>query len=210
MASQSPRFIYFDLGNVLLHFDHEVSCQQMAAVSGVDHALVNQVVFESDLQWRYERGEFSSAKFFETFCEQTSPKETPKSEDLLHAASAMFQLNTCVLPILAHLKAVGNRIGILSNTCAAHWNYVTGHYRIINDLFDVYALSFELKYMKPENEIYTKAADLAGVAPSDILFIDDRQENVEAARTVGLDAIHFRGAEDLASALRQRSVRCNY
>ncbi|WP_328655716.1 HAD-IA family hydrolase [Nocardia salmonicida] len=51
---------------------------------------------------------------------------------------------------------------------------------------------------KPDLRIYEIAAEAAGVAPNRCVFIDDRPENVAAARSLGMTGIHFRGIDDLA------------
>jgi hypothetical protein len=51
-----PKFIYFDLGNVLLFFDHALGCRQMAAVAGLAEAQIRAAIFDSGLQWKYECG----------------------------------------------------------------------------------------------------------------------------------------------------------
>lgn len=202
-------FIYFDLGNVLLRFDHELACRQMAEVAGVSPHLVREVVFQSQLQWQYERGMISTEEFYESFCRATGRR--PDRQQLARAASAIFELNVPVVPLVTQLRAAGYRLGILSNTCEAHWHYVTdGRYRILTELFDVAALSFQLRSLKPEPEIFRRAAELAGVPPEEIFFVDDRQENVAAACRAGLDAVPFTTPADLATALRHRAVRFNY
>ncbi|WP_214416769.1 HAD family hydrolase [Sphaerisporangium fuscum] len=54
---------------------------------------------------------------------------------------------------------------------------------------------------KPDPRIYRIAVDLAEVTPERCLFVDDRLENVEAARALGMTGLHFRAAADLAEAL---------
>ncbi|MFG2077786.1 HAD family hydrolase [Nonomuraea maritima] len=54
---------------------------------------------------------------------------------------------------------------------------------------------------KPDPRIYAIAAERAGVPPERCLFVDDRLANVEAARELGMTAVHYRALADLASAL---------
>jgi HAD superfamily hydrolase (TIGR01509 family) len=123
----------------------------------------------------------------------------------------MFSLNTPVVPIVAQLRAAGQRIGILSNTSPAHWEFVTdGRYTLLPGYFAVTALSYQLKALKPERAVYDAAAKLAGTKPRDIFFVDDRPENVEGARAAGFDAVQFTTATQLADDLRKRGIRFNY
>jgi len=202
-------FVYFDLGNVLLNFDHDVAARQLAEVSGATVQRVRDVVFESDLQIRYETGEITTQQFYDSFCEATQTK--PNYESMLHAASAIFQMNSDILPIVAQLRATGYRLGILSNTCEAHWEYVSnGRYAIVPTLFDTVVLSYQAGCMKPAAEIYQTAADLAQVPPERIFYTDDREENVQGAIDAGFVAVQFTSAVELAKAMHDRGIRFNY
>lgn len=55
---------------------------------------------------------------------------------------------------------------------------------------------------KPDPEAFRAAIAHLGVAPRDLVFVDDRGANVEAARKLGLRAVQYRGAEQLAAELR--------
>jgi putative hydrolase of the HAD superfamily len=201
------RFFYFDLGNVLLKFDHNLACSQMGEVSGLSAEVVRQAVFDEGVQWQYERGEITCQQFFDVFCQRTDSR--PSFDALQHAASAIFELNVSMAPIIAGLAAAGHHLGVLSNTCAAHWNHIRSHYSVL-DFFDAFALSYEIGAMKPELRTYHAAARIAGVAPHEIFFTDDRQENVVAALQAGFDAVLFTNARRLMQDLRQRGVTVNY
>src|SRR6478672_11338083 len=95
----SPRFLYFDLGNVLLNFDHRLACRQMGEVAGVSAEKIWDVVFASDLELRYESGEINDREFYEVFCRQTDTR--PDYDALLLAGSAIFRPNTSIFPVVA-------------------------------------------------------------------------------------------------------------
>ncbi len=69
------------------------------------------------------------------------------------------------------------------------------------DLFDKVFLSFELGCRKPSAEIYGAVLKKLGASPEDVVFIDDKPENVEGARTVGMNAILFRDVSQLKADL---------
>ncbi|MGW0808042.1 HAD family hydrolase [Nonomuraea sp. NPDC002799] len=54
---------------------------------------------------------------------------------------------------------------------------------------------------KPDRRIYEIAAERAGAAPERCLFVDDRLQNVEAARELGMTGVHYRTYDDLAAVL---------
>ena len=205
MSGRDLKFFYFDLGNVLLHFDHQRAVRQMAELSGVSAKRVWEVVFESDLHLQYEAGEMTTEEFHDEFSRRTST--TTDLAEMCLACSDIFELNKPLAAIVEEVKSSGHRLGILSNTNAAHWEFVfDGRYPLLREGFGTFALSFELKSLKPDPAIYRAAADLAGTPPDEIFFVDDRPENVEGARAGGFDAVQFTTAARLAGDLRARGI----
>ena len=203
------RFFYFDLGNVLLFFDHEIACRQLGQLVGLPASRVRDLLFASGLQQRHERGDISSREFYDAFCSAANARPDYHAFNL--AGSQMFELNVPVIPIVAHLRAAGYLLGILSNTSEAHWQYISsGRYTVINAFFDVRVLSFEQRSVKPERPIYEEAIRRAGVKPHEIFFTDDKLENVEGASEAGLDAVLFSSPRQLATELWRRGVTFNY
>ena len=202
---RTPRFVYFDLGNVLLYFDHRRAARQMAAVAGLPAELVWKVVFESGLEYRYEAGEISTPEFFEIFCRETSSR--PDFDALAEAAGDIFTVNAPVLELLSRFAAAGRRVGLLSNTCELHWNhFASGRYPPIPDAFEAVVLSFRVQAMKPDARIYAQAAELAGAAPSEIFFVDDTAGHVAAAKAFGFDAVQYTSPDALVAELAKRGL----
>jgi glucose-1-phosphatase len=204
-----PRFVYFDLGNVLLRFSHERAAEQMARAAGVSSERAWQVLFnEGGLEWAYERGNLTREQFYARFCEAVGSR--PASDALEHAASDIFELNVPIVALVGHLYATGHSLGIFSNTSPSHWEFCVRRFAILASMFRVQALSFRLHALKPEPAAYAAAARLAGRPPQEIFFTDDRADNVAAARAAGWDAVLFESAGQLHAELRGRGLRFNY
>ena len=204
-----PSFFYFDLGNVLVSFDHRRGARQVAELTGTSEELAWQIGFSGDLEPQLECGKLSSREYYEIFCRETDT--TPDYDALDLAGSAIFEILPRTIPLVAHLHAAGYRLGILSNTRPSHWNYCAGgRFAAIATLFETAVLSYEVGVMKPAAKIYQVAAEQAGVPPGEIFFTDDRAENIEGALAAGFDALLFTTAEQLAHDLRSRGVRFNY
>lgn len=200
-----PRFLYFDLGNVLLFFDHRRAARQMAAAAGVPAELVWEVVFASGLEYRYEAGEVSTPEFFEIFCRETNSR--PDYAALAAAAGDIFEVNAPVVAAFSRLSAAGHRLGLLSNTCELHWNHFgSGRYPPIPEAFDAVVLSFRVQAMKPDARIYAHAAELAGAAPGEIFFVDDTAGHVASAKAFGFDAVQYTTPAALLAELQKRGV----
>ncbi|GAA4424498.1 HAD family phosphatase [Bremerella cremea] len=203
--SSPPEFFYFDLGKVLLDFDHGIACRQLAELLVTTEDVIQRDVFVSGQQWKYERGEIDTPQFHQWLCERYEIE--PSIEDVVYAASAIFQPMPEVIEIAQRLNEAGHRMGILSNTCDAHWQYCLDRpYSFLDELFSVHALSFRLGCAKPESAIYEKAAQLCEADPKNVFFVDDRSENVEGAVSAGYDAILFQDAAQLRAELHVRGV----
>ena len=204
-AFARPEFVFLDLGNVIVSFDRAKAYRQMAAVSGVDEAAVQQAVEPTGLNEAIERGAIDWKAFHEAFCRHTG--SAPAPDALAHAASDMFTLNIAMLPVIAGLERAGIPTGILSNTCGPHWDHlVASGYAVLPGNFVVTVLSHEVAAIKPEPEIYSRAASLVGVRPERIFFCDDIAAHVDAARVAGWDAEVFASAVGLADALDRRGI----
>jgi len=204
----TPKFLYFDLGRVLLHFDIDRMACQMGLVAGVSADMVTATRFGGDLQHRYEAGQVTSDAFHEEFALATGAR--PDRAALEAAAGDIFEVNLPMLPVVAALHAARWPLGLLSNTCECHWRHCQIHYRFLSDLFGTAALSYEIGAVKPEPAIFEAAARLAGCPPEEIFFVDDMPRNVEGARAAGFDAIVYQSARHVADELRARGVHFNY
>ena len=78
----------------------------------------------------------------------------------------------------------------------------------LDEIFEAFFTSCYLGRVKPEEEIYRAALGMAGCAPGEATFIDDRALNVEAAQVIGLEAVQFTSVPVLVEFLRQRGVTC--
>ncbi|MDO4559013.1 MAG: hypothetical protein Q4C47_08610, partial [Planctomycetia bacterium] len=192
MTTESPDFLFFDMGNVLITFDLDVISERMAKVAGVEPRKVLQSFFgETGGFWDAESGQITSDELYESFCQATDSRPDPY--ELNVAACSTFAVNTPILPVLVALRRAGNRLGILSNICEAHWLWCIGHYRFLTDIFDCRLASYELGYRKPDREIFVKAAQIAGatvgkeLTAERIFFTDDVSCNVRGAVAAGWD-----------------------
>jgi len=199
-----PRFLYFDLGNVLVSFTVERYCRQLGEVACLDPDTVHQVIFGGGLQTEYELGRISSRAFYDAFCRET--KTTPDFHALCRAGGDIFELKPGVVSLVGELRRAGHRMGILSNTCEMHWEHCLHRFAILREAFERYALSFQIGAMKPEPAMFVAAAGLAGVQPHEVFFTDDTPGHVAGARAAGFDAVIFASAPQLAEELRSRGL----
>lgn len=196
----TQKFAYFDLGNVLIHFDHEIAVKQLAEVTSAPQADVRRVVFESDSQVQYETGLISTSEFAQSI--NHSLGSNASEADLIRAASDIFQPNLEVVSVLEMLEEAGVPRAILSNTCEGHWQWITNQgWPLPGAWFDFAVLSYEVQSMKPDSGIYEVCEKKCARKPTDIFFTDDRDENILAAEKRGWTTHHFRNVPDLRNAI---------
>lgn len=202
------KFIYFDLGKVIFEFDHQIACRRIAERSGLTSEAVFKAVFESGLEVKYETGLVDCDKFYQEFS-QTTSANISKSE-FLDAIADVFEPNRKIFGLIAQLRARNFPIGILSNTCPAHWNFVFDRYAILNKFFPITILSYEVNSMKPDSVIYQRAIESSGCEASSCFFVDDKQENVDGAVKAGMDAVLYTSVRQLVADLEVRGIEINY
>ncbi|MFZ5829932.1 MAG: HAD family hydrolase [Planctomycetota bacterium] len=202
------RFIYFDLGRVLLDFDVPMMIDRVSVATGLVADDVHRAIFVGGLQVKFETGLLTLDTFHEEFCRTTGA--VCELTELMVAAADIFEPRPSMLPVVSQLYQAGYPLGVLSNTADHHWQHCLARYALLREFFQVYALSFRIGAMKPARKIYEEAARLAGYPPGEIFFCDDILENVEGARAAGLDAVQYTSTPQLVEDLRKRGVRFNY
>jgi len=195
--------ILFDLGKVLLDFNFETGVKALHAACSISRNRLEEVLWDENWICRYERGEISTSEFHaylrETadldldlpgFCQTWSSVFLPGllvSEDLLLALKRKY-------PLI-----------LVSNTNEVHIEFVRSNYRVL-DYFDHHVLSYEVGALKPDRKIFEYAIAVSGHQPDALFFTDDREENILAARQLGMHAHQFQTELELVDALQQAGV----
>ncbi|WP_374637965.1 HAD-IA family hydrolase, partial [Paracoccus sp. (in: a-proteobacteria)] len=104
------------------------------------------------------------------------------------------------------LLARGVPLYAITNWSADTWPHALARYPRLEEIFSDIVVSGQVKQLKPAAPIYRLLMDRNGLAAGDCIFIDDSMANVEGARAVGMDAIHFTGAEALSRELAARGL----
>jgi phosphoglycolate phosphatase-like HAD superfamily hydrolase len=94
------------------------------------------------------------------------------------------------------------RLALLSNTDVIHVAYMEKNFSFMQ-YFPVRIYSCRVGVCKPAPEIYLRALQEVGVSAGEALYIDDIEENVQAARKIGMLALRFTGVDPLYDALRR-------
>lgn len=189
--------IFFDIGGVLLNIHPERTIKQLSDVTKITEQEI-EAAFPEEAHHRYERGEISDSEFFKVVKRELPISNNLTEEQFWKAWSLLVGEETEVVKIMNNLTTK-YPVWLLSNTNPYH---ILAEERF--KLFDKITggiYSFEVGSRKPEEDIYIKALEIAGVTAEKSLFIDDLIENVEMARSLNMNAIQFKSIGDLNERL---------
>jgi len=194
---------------VLVDFDHRIGAENVSRITGIDPASVLEIILHSNLQTDYESGKISSKTFTQKFNQESNCQVS--EPDLLNAVSDIFTLNRPIVPLLTQLRSARFPIGILSNTCEAHWNFIVDQNPLLNQFFEPQncVLSFQVSCLKPDPAIYEHARQVAQVPARNIFFCDDLIRNVEGATAASFQARPFTSTQKLIRDLLDLNVKIN-
>jgi HAD superfamily hydrolase (TIGR01509 family) len=177
--------IVSDLGKVLLPFEVERVWQALNPHFGVTHEEARDVVQALFRETEFGRGGVEGREFHRHMVERTGLRLP--YEAFCVAWSDMFWEDEAVIGLIR--DAPVRKRYLLSNTNDIHWQFIRERYAHVLESFDQLLTSHELRLEKPDPEIYRWVVRDSSFPPEAHLFIDDIQENVEGARSVGMDAI---------------------
>lgn len=201
--SRNFKLIFFDLGGVLVDVHVEKFYKKVALYTGksFEHVVQTATDFFPDAE-KFERGLITSNEFYDRIFREHYFKIN--YDQFRQAYVNIFSLKKDVFEIAKALKR-NYRISIISNTDALHYNYIMQNFAVLQ-IFDHPTTSFETHSLKPEKEIYNHALKKFNLPPDVCIFIDDKEENVAGAQSLGMAGIHFVGAEDLKQILLTMKV----
>jgi glucose-1-phosphatase len=206
MTQPPIEVILYDLGNVILPFNHFQIAEKLSRFSQrkefQDPSKMFSYLFdfEKGAVNGYEVGKVSSLEFFQSLREFF--QLSLSFEDFIPIWNEIFIEDQEVSRIILSQKGRW-KLGLLSNTNPLHFDYVLAKFSIIR-VFDRWILSHEVGFKKPAVEIFQKAVQWASVEPRKILFIDDMKKHVEVAISFGMHGIHFISAEQLKEELSSK------
>lgn len=133
-------------------------------------------------------------------------KPISKSTDYLYRQGfrEKFVIFPEMVKFVKELKAKGLKVGVLSNT-------VVPFVEIVNDMkgfedFDVVINSCEVGFSKPDPRIYKLTLEKLDLLPEEVVFVDDREENVVAANNLGMRGVIYTGIEDLKTEIGKFNI----
>jgi putative hydrolase of the HAD superfamily len=196
------RNVVFDIGWVFVHLDHQPFLDFLAAHGA--HAPDLDSVLERIALEEHECGRMDGHGLLER-CMALAPR--PMSREAAHASwVGMFELQPAMVALARRLSE-RYRVYLLSNIGDLHWSHLSREYEL-HRIGHGALTSFAAGVMKPHDGIYLEAERRFALTPAETVFIDDRAENIAAARRRGWHGIVHGGHDTTVAALRELGVAC--
>ena len=155
---------------------------------------------EEDIWHLLQTGKISVNEFWTMFNQKTNGTKIPQVKSDLFRLYFHPILNTEIAKLISDLR-IKNRVICGTNTIQSHWeNHLErGDYA----LFDQTYASNKIGLAKPDPEFFKTILTAEGGHAENTFFVDDRIENVEAAKSIGINAVQFTTAKALIKAWKK-------
>jgi molybdenum cofactor cytidylyltransferase len=191
--------VIFDFGMVISSFDVTRFLRNLIPLTGKRlEELAGILTRVRDIVLAYERGELCTDDFTEQFLRRADLKISPGQ--FQQAYNDIFTPIPSTSELIRKLKP-RYRLGLLSNTSELHFHHAIESVDVF-PLFDAVTLSFQVGVLKPSEAIYRDMLAKLRAAPRECAYIDDLQENVDAAARLGMHVLKYTSSEELLSGLR--------
>ena len=191
--------IFFDIGGVLIDIHPERTYQYLSDSADVEVNMVKES-FPWYAHDQYERGIMNNEDWFITYKESLPQPCCLKRSDFWNAWKLLLGEEKNTVNILEALNKQYS-IWLLSNTNPKHIQDEIEKRYLFPSLVNGAVYSFDVGVRKPEKEIYEIAMQRANANPQECLFIDDLLENIQAAKQIGIEGVHFISSEQLKQEL---------
>jgi putative hydrolase of the HAD superfamily len=192
--------VVFDYGMVLSGPQEPEAHAKLKSITGLSGDAFERVYWAD--RHAYDRGELTGPEFWQKMSRDAKlGLDAAALAELNHWDVRMWStINDETQAWHRKLKALGIKTGILSNMGDSVLEHLQAQHAWIGD-FDVLIWSYQYKLAKPEPEIYHLLLERLGTPPEETLFLDDRIENIEAARKLGILGLQFSTIEQLRQDL---------
>ncbi len=174
--------VIFDLGNVLVAYDHRRTLEAVAEVSAA--TLEELLAIAREIGHTLEVGDMSGAELHELLVQRAGT-----TRDFDRFFTAFCSGLTPDPQALDYALAIQERpeatSAVISNTNELHVRWLDEHVAALKE-FDLVMMSNEVHLAKPDPAIFLLALELLDLPPEQTLFVDDMAENVDAAKALGM------------------------
>lgn len=192
-------WVLFDLGGVLLEVNQSRVFGRLESLTDIPASEIGERLTSAPFfRDQFIVGEFSPLQIAEQVNDILGVRLS--TIDIVEAVNAELGAEISTTASLLPNLRRRTKVGCLSNTNSIHWDKLLQSYPFMQN-FDRRFASQILGFAKPGREIYEKVAEYLNAHPRQILFFDDKMENVETARRLGWNAHQYVGHEQLIADL---------
>jgi epoxide hydrolase-like predicted phosphatase len=153
--------------------------------------------------YELERGKLTEAEFLRKLGDSLEPVLGHRPE--LHRFSEIYfdalHPNEPMIDLMREAKSSGHRMGMLTNN-VREWEPLWRSMLPVDEIFEVVVDSGFVGCRKPDREIYEITLERMGVSAEECLFIDDIDVNCDAARELGMSAVHYQHNDQAIPEIR--------
>jgi len=205
MSQRNPPItaVLFDYGMVLSGPPDPAAWEHLKQIFHADEPAFYDAYWRHRLD--YDSGTLNAITYWHAVAgDLFQPLSSAQLAELIAADVALWtQPNQPMIDWSAALQRAGIKTGILSNIGDEMEAGILAHFPWLRD-FAHHTFSHRLGIAKPNPAIYRHAAEGLGVPASEILFIDDREENIAAAQAAGMQAILYTDHAAFIAAMTER------
>lgn len=201
----SFKTLIFDIGNVIIDIDYNVTIAEFQKLAVTDFSQIVSYTQQNRIFDLYETGKISSADFINGLKQFLKPGIT--NEEIVRAwNSILIHYPPQKIALLKKLKKK-YRVIALSNINEIHVNAIDEAARKklsatkFADFFHHAYYSNEIQLRKPNKEIYDFVVAEQNLKPQETFFVDDKLENIEAAKECGIQAYQLQDRNKLTELL---------
>ena len=202
MLDDLIKTIIFDLGKVIVDFDHHTISAGLSRFSPYSEEFIFRMIFLSGLVQQFDSGCIDPEDFYGEL--KRKLRLSASFEQVKNTWNNIFSLQRGIDFIIEHLSRHFT-LFCLSNTNIWHFTHCREKFSVLNR-FKAFVLSYEVGVCKPDPQIYHYAINVAGTQPEACIYIDDILDFVTAGEAIGLHGIHFVSVAQLVSTLRDRGI----
>jgi putative hydrolase of the HAD superfamily len=201
-GSPSIKAVILDYGKVLVRSPTPQEFSRMAEVLNVDFELFYKLWEAS--RGDYDRSDLTAEEYWLKLAAQCNTSADDKQIDILRKLEVEIWVHAdpMMLDWLSRIHAAGIKTALLSNMPTDLMTHVLNNLPWMQR-FTFKTFSAEVRLIKPDPAIYKQTLEGLGVAAPEALFVDDRENNVQAARALGMHAIEFHSVEQLRRDLEK-------
>ena len=192
--------LIFDFGKVLVDYDFEAFFRKYIPDTERCQAFT-PVLYNEEVQAMLDREDRPFDVIMEEIIARNKEFEPEIHIFNEHYPEIVTNEVEGMFDLLTKLKSEGYKLYGLTNWCSKV--YITMAQFPIFKLLDGQIISSEEKVIKPEPEIYNRLFDKFNLKPEECIFADDREENIEGGRRLGMDGIVFTDAKHYERELRE-------